>query len=71
MKWKQQKSECPMVRMFSEYLCVSLAFFFFFFLCLFRAVPGSYESFQAGVQIRATAAGLYHSHSNVGSELLL
>ena len=40
------------------------AFFFF----LFRAAPTAYGSFQAGGQIRVTATGLCHSHSNSGTE---
>ena len=32
------------------------------------AAPGAYGSFQAGGGIEATAAGLYHSHSNARSE---
>ena len=35
------------------------------------AVPEAYGSFQARGQIRATAAGLRHSHRNWGSELHL
>ena len=35
---------------------------------LFRATPAAYESFQARGPIRATVAGLRHSHSNVGSK---
>ena len=42
--------------------------FFFFFLCLFRAAPVAYGGSQVRGQIRATAAGLYHSHSNPRSE---
>ena len=42
----------------------STLFFFFFFL-LFRAAPGS--SLARG-QTGAIAAGLCHSHSNLGSE---
>ena len=34
-------------------------------------VPVAYGSFQARGQIRATAAGLHHSHSNMGSKLCL
>ena len=30
--------------------------------------PAAYGGSQARGQIRATAAGLYHSHSNAGSE---
>ena len=44
----------------------SALFFFFFFL--FRATPAAYGGSQARGPIRAVAAGLYHSHSNVGSE---
>ena len=36
--------------------------------CLFRAPPEAYEGSQARGQIGATAAGLYHSHSNARSE---
>ena len=36
---------------------------------LFRAAPAAYESSQARGWIGAIAAGLYHSHSNVGSKL--
>jgi len=43
-----------------------------FFVCLFfRASPMAYGSSQAKGWIRATAAGLHHSRSNVGSELHL
>ena len=37
----------------------------------FRAAPSVYGSSQARGLIRAVSAGLCHSHSNVGSELLL
>ena len=43
-------------------------FFVFFFL---RAVPVAHGSSQARGRIKATAAGLHHSHSNSGSELHL
>ena len=45
--------------------------FFFFFFCLFAiswAAPMTYGGSQARGQIRPAAAGLYHSHSNVGSK---
>ena len=45
----------------------NLDFFFFFFL-LFRAAPATYRGSQVRGLIGATAAGLYHSHSNAGSE---
>ena len=45
-------------------------FFFFFFFCflLFRATPVAHESLQARGQIRASVAGLCHSHSSAGSK---
>ena len=66
-----------------KYLCSWWASFFYVFLnnlkmfinltsfshfCLFRAVPAVYGSSQAKSQIRASAAGLHHSHSKVRSE---
>ena len=39
-----------------------------FVVFLFRAAPVAYGSSQAKGQIRAVAAGLYHSHSNARSE---
>ena len=41
---------------------------FFFFFLLFRATPVACGSSQANGRIRAIAASLRHSHSNVGSE---
>ena len=55
-------------------ICCSVSFFFFFFFfffCLFRAAPSAYGGSQARGLIRAIAASLSHSHSNVGSELHL
>ena len=46
-------------------------FFFFFLVLFFRAAPTAYGSSQARGQIGAAAAGLHHSHSNVGSMLRL
>ena len=40
------------------------------FLRLFRAAPAAYGGSQARGQIRATAAGLRHSHSNARSKVL-
>ena len=40
----------------------------FFFFCLFTATPAAYGGSQARGLIGATAAGLYHGHSNTGSE---
>ena len=45
-----------------------LIFYFYFYFLLFRAVPAAYGGSQGRSQIRATAAGLCHSHSNSGSE---
>ena len=51
--------------------------FIYLFVCLFvclfvfRAAPTAYRGSQPGGWIGAVAAGLYHSHSNVGSELHL
>ena len=39
-----------------------------FFFGLFKAAPMAYLGSQAGGQIRAAAAGLHHSHRNVGSK---
>ena len=58
-------------------LIFSLPAFFFFVFCLlsfvllFRAALKAYGGSQARGQIRATAAGLHHSHSNIRSEPLL
>ena len=45
---------------------IFLCFAFFFFSP--RAAPVAHRSSQASGRIGATAAGLHHSHSNVGSE---
>ena len=44
------------------------SFSFFLFLFLFSATPKAYGGSQARGWIRATAASLHHSHSNVGSK---
>ena len=41
------------------------------FFGLIRAIPEAYGGSQARGRIRATSAGLYHSHSSAGSELCL
>ena len=47
----------------------SFSFFFFLCVCVFlRAAPLAYRGSQARGLIRATVAGLHHSHSNAGSE---
>ena len=45
---------------------ISILLFFSFFL--FTTAPAAYERSQARGQIGAAAAGLHHSHSNMGSE---
>ena len=45
-----------------------LYFRIFFFFFHFRVTPAAYESSPARGPIRAIAAGLHHSHSNVGSK---
>ena len=45
-----------------------LSFFLSFFFLIFRAAHMAFGSSQARVQIRAVAAGLYHTYSNTGSE---
>ena len=47
------------------------SFFFFFSFWLFRTTHMAYGSSQAKGRIGATAAGLHHSHSNLGSQLHL
>ena len=42
--------------------------FLFVCFCLFMATPAAYGGSQARDLIRATAAGLHHSHNNAGSE---
>ena len=42
-----------------------------FFLSFSRATPTAYGDSQAKGLIEAVAAGLHHSHSNVGSKLCL
>ena len=46
-------------------------YIFPFFLFCFIAAPAAYGGSQTRDQIRAVAAGLHHSHGNVGSELHL
>ena len=42
--------------------------FYFIFFVFFRAAPMAHVGSQARGQIGDVAAGLHHSHSNVGSE---
>ena len=50
------------------YFLFIFIFILFYFILLFRAAPAAYGSSQARGQIGATAAGLHHSHSSLGSE---
>ena len=50
------------------FLLLSLSMQLLSFFLLFRAAPVAYGGSQARGQIRAAAAGLHHSHSNMGSE---
>ena len=55
-----------------SFLFVCLFVFVFFVFSVFsRAALAAYGGSQARGLIRAVAAGLQHSHSNVGSELCL
>ena len=49
------------------FLSLSLFYYYFFFL-LFRAALAAYGSSQVRGLIRAAAASLHHSHSNIRSE---
>ena len=57
-----QRSQSPLQILFFFF------FFFFFFFCIFRATPVAYGGSQAKGPIGATAASLYHCHSNMGSK---
>ena len=46
-------------------------FLFIYFLSFLGAISVAFESSQARGHSRAAAAGLYHIHSNAGSELCL
>ena len=61
---EQQLSPCSAATSGWSMLAVFWVLFFFFF----KATPAAYASPQAGGQIGAAAAGLHHSHSNMGSE---
>ena len=49
-------------------LTTHLIFLDFFIFCLFRAIPVAHGACQARSLIGTIAAGLHHSHSNVGSK---
>ena len=51
-----------------EPLETGLLIYFFLIFFILRAAPVAHGNSQARGQIRATAAGLCHSHSNTGSE---
>ena len=52
----------------TEYLGIFFFFSFLLSLLFFRATPAAYGGSQARDQIRAVAAGLCQSHSNVISK---
>ena len=57
-----------------NFLCIDVFYLFiyvFIYLLLFRATPTAHGGLQARGGISAAAAGLYHSHSTLGSELHL
>ena len=53
------------------YIYVFIFIYLFIYFCLFRAAPTAYGGSQARGLIGAVVAGLYHSCSNMGSELHL
>ena len=63
-----------LVLLFSEYICFfeckvfGILFYLIFVFCLLGLRSPAYGGSQAGGRIGAVAAGLHHSHSNVGSE---
>ena len=66
----QNKAVYPYNRKENEHsmLTVEPFSFFFFFFCLFTAVPVAYGGSQARGRIGAAAVSLCHGHSNVGSK---
>ena len=54
-------------KLFSR-MAIPFYFLFIFYFLLFRAAPEVYGVSQARSQIKATATGLDHSHSNTGSK---
>ena len=80
-KKKKRSSRCGAVEMnlisIQEDACLipslaqwvgDLAFFCFVLFCFFRGTPMAHRRFQVRGGIGAATAGLYHSHSNSGSE---
>ena len=53
----EQSVFSPLILKYYDYYCC-------YYFCLFRAAPMVYGGSQARGQIRATAIGLHHSHSN-------
>ena len=47
---------------------LSLSLFYYYYFLLFRAALAAYGSSQVRGLIRAAAASLHHSHSNIRSE---
>ena len=67
--WKSFLMLGQLVTIFVELIFSIKSFFFFFFR--FSVAPAAYGNSQTTSQIRATVAGLCHSHSNGRSELRL
>ena len=59
---------CDFYTVFLGNFCWQVFFLFFFFFCLFRAIPTAYADSQARGPIGALPTGLHHSHSHGRSE---
>ena len=61
---------CPALLTRVPGMKLDFSFFFFFFglFAISRAASTAYGGSQARGQVGAVAAGLHHSHSNMGSE---
>ena len=57
----------------NNFLRLEVSVFYFYFICLllFRATPAAHGGSQARICIGAVAASLHHSHRNAGSKLCL
>ena len=62
------RNEFSHKNVFCRSLFISTINFLFIYLYLFRAKPAVYGGSQARGRIRATAASLWHSHSNARSK---
>ena len=64
-------SESVILKLFLILFIYLFIYLLIYLFSLFRAAPGAYGSSQARDRIRAIAACLHHSNSNVGSKLCL